>query len=127
MPEKPEKVRHVSRSLERHVGAPREHTWGMLLAEIEQASWFPADASLVETVLSLEPPWRRCAAVGGPATGLDLFEGTFVIRDDGPECHVSWGVVVDPDPSPEGSTFLDAAIVTAGEFLDRLVRRAEDG
>ncbi len=126
MPEKPENVRHISRSLERHVDAPRARTWAALLAEIEQGPWFP-DATLVETVRSLEPPWRRSSRVDGAGTHLDLLEGTFVLRDDGSECHVSWGVVIDPEPSPAGAAFLDSVMESTGAFLDRLVRRAERG
>jgi hypothetical protein len=119
--------KHVSRSLERHVMASRDHTWAVLLAEIERGvgPYIVDGQPLVETVLSLEPPWRRCYKVEGPATGLDLYEGTFVIRDDGPECHLSWGVVVDPEPSEAGREFLEFAIGMIGGFLDRVVAAAE--
>ena len=93
------KKKHVSASLERHVRAPREHTWDVLLREIEAAGGgyvkegdppphgagavlhLPLDSEappLVETVLSLEPPWRRVYEVTGD-TGLDLYQGTFAI------------------------------------------------
>lgn len=147
MTDKPQKAKHISRSLERHVQAPREHTWEVLLAEIEQATGgYVTDGSpaphgagavlhlpigdgdpLVETVLSFEPPWRRSYKVEGAATGLDLYEGTFVIRDDGDECHLSWGVVIDPKPSDDGLAFLDVAIATISGFLDRVVATAETG
>lgn len=119
-------VKHVSRSLERHVMASRDHTWAVLLAEIERGVG-PYGEPLVETVLSFEPPWRRCYKVEGTGTGLDLYEGTFVIRDDGPECHISWGVVVDPEPSEAGWEFLEFAIGMIGGFLDRVVVAAESG
>ena len=80
---------------------------------------------LVETVLSFEPPWRRAYEVVGEATHLDLYQGTFVLRDDGAECHLSWGVVFDPEPSPEGLEFIEFAIVFIGELLDRVVEAAE--
>jgi polyketide cyclase/dehydrase/lipid transport protein len=140
-------VKHVSRSLERHVTASRDHTWAVLLAEIErgvgpyivEGSPPPHGSGavlhlaigdgepLVETVLSFEPPWRRCYKVEGTGTGLDLYEGTFVIRDDGPECHISWGVVVDPEPSVAGWEFLEFAIGMISGFLDRVVVAAESG
>ncbi len=62
----------------------------------------------------------------GPGRGLDLCHGTFVLRDDGPECHLSWGVVVDPDPSPEGAAFLGQVVATIDRFLDRVVAAAEE-
>ncbi len=144
-------AKHVSRSLERHVKAPREHAWKVLNDLIEQTAGgyvVEGDPSphgegavlhlqlpgrhessgsgevLVETVLSFEPPWRRAYSVAGP-TGLDLYHGTFVLRDDQDECHLSWGVVVDPEPSPEGSAFLDFAVATIDGFLDFVVAVAE--
>lgn len=144
-------TKHQSRSLERHVKAPREHTWKVLLDLIEQVTGgyvvegdpaphgrgavlhlklpgrqevLGADEPLVETVLSFEPPWRRAYSVTGP-TGLDLYHGTFVLRDDGPECHLSWGVVVDPEPSPEGEAFLDLAVAMIDGFLDFIVAVSE--
>ncbi len=139
------KKKHVSSSLERHVRAPRVRTWEVLLREIESKTGGyvlesePAAHSvgavlhrdhgdgrppLVETVLSHEPPWRRSCQIDGD-TGLDLCQGTFVIRDDGDECHVAWAVVVDPEPTVEGRAFLDATISAMGDFLDRVVAAAE--
>lgn len=141
---KPRKVRHTSRSLERHVRAPREHTWAVMLDLIETGTGgyaVPGDPpphgvgsvihlqvgdgpTLVETVQSFEPPWRRNYRVEGDH-GLDLYEGTFVLRDDGDECHVSWGLVVDPEPSERGWAFVETAIGFIDGFLDRLVTAAE--
>jgi hypothetical protein len=120
-------VKHVSRSLERHVMTSRDRTWSVLLAEIERGvgPYIVDGEPLVETVLSFEPPWRRCYKVEG--TGLDLYEATFVIRDDGPECHISWGVVVDPEPSEAGWEFLEFTIGTVRDFLDRVAVAAESG
>ena len=142
---KVKKVRYTSRSLERHVEASRVHTWGVLLAEIERAGGYvvPGEPAphgvgavrhldldvevraepLVETVLSFEPPWRRSAKVEGTMP-LDFFEGTFVLRDDGDECHLSWGVVVDPEPTGAGWEFLATAMTVVGSFLDRVVEAA---
>ncbi len=120
------KMRYTSRSLERHVHASRSHTWEVLLAELESGGHLPAGESepLVETVLSLEPPWRRSYRVEGP-TPLDFHEGTFVLRDDGDECHLSWGVVVDPEPTDAGWEFIDVVIGVVGAFMDRVVAIAQ--
>jgi len=143
--------KHQARSLERHVNAPREHTWVVLNDLIEkltgpyvvegdpaphgpgavlhlglpgQRELLGSDEHLMETVLSFEPPWRRAYSVTGP-TGLDLCHATFVLRDDAEECHLSWGVVVDPEPSPTGAAFLDFAVAAVDSFLDQVVIVAE--
>jgi len=139
--------KHISRSLERHVRATRDHTWRVLLKQIEATAGpyvvegsppphgegavlhlmlDPSKPPLVETVLSFEPPWRRAYKIEGD-TGLDMYHGTFAIRDDGPECHLIWGVVVDPEPSAEGLEFLELAISVIAGFLDRVVSVAEGG
>ncbi|MEM7139627.1 MAG: SRPBCC family protein [Actinomycetota bacterium] len=143
-PEKPKKVKHTSRSLERHVRAPREHTWTTMLELIEMNTGgyvvegdpaphgvgavihlqLGAGDPLVETVQSFEPPWRRNYRVEGDH-GLDLYEGTFVLRDDGDECHLSWGLVVDPEPSEQGWAFVDLAMTVIGGFMDQVVEVAE--
>jgi len=128
MPDRPRMVKHISRSLERHVMARRESTWLVLLAELERGAARVGESEVVvETVLSLEPPWRRSSKLEGAATGLDLCEGTFVIRDDGSECHLSWGVVIDSEPSEAGWEFLDSTIKTIEGVLDRVVAVAEAG
>ena len=139
------KKKHVSSSLERHVLAPRDRTWEVLLREIESKTGgyvvegdpAPHGAGavlhlddgggrppLVETVLSYEPPWRRSCRIDGD-TGLELYQGTFVIRDDGDECHLAWAVVVNPEPSATGQAFLESAIAGMDGFLDRVVAAAE--
>ncbi|MEZ5167956.1 MAG: inositol monophosphatase family protein [Acidimicrobiales bacterium] len=145
MSDKPMKVRYTSRSLERHVLATREHAWAVLLAQLEKETGglvvegspdrhgvgavFHLDlgvgAPLVETVQSFEPPWRRNYRVEGAAMPLDFYEGTFVLRDDGAECHLSWGVVVDPEPSDAGWEFLELAMTVVGGFLDRVAAAAQ--
>lgn len=142
-PEKPKKIRYTSRSLERHVRAPRERTWAVLLDRVEAAAGGyvePGDPPphgegavlrvrmgdgppLVETVLSFEPPWRRSCRIEGDH-GLDLYEGTFVVRDDGDESHLSWGLVVDPEPSERGWAFVDLALGVIGELLDEVAAEA---
>lgn len=143
-PEPPKKVKYTSRSLERHIAAPREHAWAVFLDTIERSGGpyviegDPAPHGvgsvlhlaigegepLVETVLSFEPPWRRSYRVEGDMA-LDFYEGTFVFRDDGDECHLSWGVVVDPEPTDDGWAFLDLAMTIIGAFMDQVVERAE--
>lgn len=127
MNDRPQKVRYTSRSLERHVLASRRHTWAVLLAATEREGGFRVDgagAPLVETVLSLEPPWRRSVRVEGDLP-LDFLETTFVLRDDGDECHLSWGVVVDPEPTEGGWEFLDLVMAAGGRFMDQVVEAAE--
>ena len=127
--------------------APRERTWRVLLDELEEHAggyavegdppphgagaerrWPTGQGAgpLVETVLSFEPPWRRACEVTGPGTGLDLCHGTFVLRDDGPECHLSWGVVYDPEPSPRGTEFIERSVSTIGGLLERVAVGAEE-
>ena len=143
MTDTPRKVRYTSRSLERHIRAPRRHAWSVLLAALEQGGGFVVEGDppphgagarrrvtfgdgppLVETVLSFEPPWRRSTRVQGEMP-LDFYEGTFVLRDDGDESHLSWGVVVDPEPTEAGWEFLDLAMEVVGRFMDQVVEAAE--
>lgn len=99
----------------------------MLLAELERSPLAVGESgALVETVLSFEPPWRRTSRIAGPATHLDLCEGTFVLRDDGAQCHLSFGAVIDPEPSDAGLAFLDRLLDSAVTFLDRVATAAED-
>ena len=107
--------------------ASRRQTWTVLLAAIEREGGIRVDGDgppLVETVLSLEPPWRRSVRFEGDLP-LDFLEGTFVLRDDGDECHLSWGVVVDPEPTDEGWRFLDLVMTAVGRFMDQVVEAAE--
>jgi hypothetical protein len=120
--EKPKKIRYTSRSLERHILAPRAHVWSVLLTALERGVG-DGDA-LVETVLSFEPPWRRSSRIEGEMP-LDFYERTFVLRDDGDECHLSCGVVVDPEPTEAGWEFLDLAMDVIGGFMDQVVARAQ--
>jgi hypothetical protein len=116
------KIRYTSRSLERHIAAPREHAWEVFLVALEGG--VGDGGSLVETVLSFEPPWRRSSRVEGDMP-LDFYERTFVFRDDGDESHLSCGVVVDPEPTEAGREFLDAAMGVIGRFMDQVVELAQ--
>jgi len=99
-----------------NVVASRDDVWPALIALIE--------AELdVGAVLSLEPPWRYCYEAAGSEPDLDFFEGTFVIRDDGAECHVSWGVVFDPDTTDRGDSAIERACNRTFGLLDDLARR----
>lgn len=158
-----EPKKHLSRSLERHVKAPRQHTWDVLHDLLEQVAGgyviegnppphgagavlhirLPGLAeslgyseplgrseplppeTLVETVLSYEPPWRRAYSLSGEITGLELYHGTFVLRDDGPECHLAWGVVTEPEPTPQGLAFLDFIVGAIDGFLGLVATTAE--
>lgn len=149
--------KHLSRSLERHVKAPRQHTWEVLHDLLEKLAGGyviegdpPPHGSgavlhirlpglveslghsealgsdvLVETVLSYEPPWRRAYSLTGEITGLELYHGTFLLGDDGPECHLAWGVVVDPEPTAQGLAFLDFMVGAIKGFLDLVATTAE--
>jgi len=68
----------------------------------------------------VEAPWRLCAEDAGSHPELDFFEGTFVIRDDGPTCHVSWGLVFDPEPSDAGLAEVERALAATAGLLDEL-------
>lgn len=140
----PPPARETRITLERHVRAPRETTWRVLCDTIEELAGpyvvegdppphgvgarlhlpHPAGGELVETVVSFEPPWRRVYIVEGD-TGLALYQGTFSLRDDGPESHLAWCVVADPEPGEAGRAFLDTAVAVIGDLCDLVVTRAE--
>ena len=46
-----------------------------------------------------------------PIAGPPIEGGTVLIRDDGPTCHVAWGLVFDPEPS-------DYALAEAERLLE---------
>lgn len=106
-----------ARSVERHVAAPRDATWAALLAELDEEP-------LAADVLSLEPPWRRVHQVRS-GTGLDIYQATFAIRDDGDECHLVAADLHDAEPDGEGAAFLAEALATMETVLGRVVTRAE--
>lgn len=107
------RVKHQSRSVELHVDAPRHRVWPALVEVIESA----VD---IDAALSVEPPWRYCYDAAGTEPDLEFFQGTFVIRDDGPECHVSWGVVFDPEPSEAGLIAIERACERTTTLLSDL-------
>ncbi|MEM9202886.1 MAG: hypothetical protein AAGC53_14580 [Actinomycetota bacterium] len=92
-PDTPKKIRYTSRSVEVHVDRPRTEVWPDVVAMVE--------AQGSSTALSVEPPWRLVYEVPTDATVLSFWQSTVLIRDDGPTCHVAWGIVFDPDPSAE--------------------------
>jgi hypothetical protein len=111
-------------AVERHVGAPRtavwEHLWSLLDAGLV------ADAGFSESVLSLEPPWRRAARLD--LAPFPLAEHTVALRDDGDECHLVWAYVVQP-PEPVGDgDGADAALARLQSALtawaDRIASRS---
>lgn len=108
----PAKVKHQSRSVERHLTVPRAEAW-------------PAIVALVDTLgpserLSVEPPWRLCFAMDTSASALDFWQGTFLVRDDGHECHVAFGLVFDPTPSDAGAREVDATLTDISARLAEL-------
>ena len=84
---------------ERHVVAPREATWAVLLDVLGSS---PDD-------LSVEPPWRHVRRL--TASGIEGVETTVTLRDDGPECHLAWcaGLTAEVD-----DTTADALLEPAG-------------
>ena len=103
--------KHQSRSVERHFDRPRSAVWPLILAAVDSS---PAEP------LAIEAPWRLCSEDAGSYPDLDFFQGTFVIRDDGPTCHVSWGLVFDPEPTEAGLAAAESALAETAALLDRL-------
>lgn len=98
---------------ERHVAAPREATWAVLLALLGSS----ADD------LSVEPPWRHVRRQTVP--GVEGVETTVTLRDDGPECHLAWcaGLAAEADDSVAGA-LLDQLAADGEELLARVERGA---
>ena len=121
------KKKYPSRSLEKLLDAPREHVW-QLLNELSAQdlprnlpSTDPAhDPTIVETLLSFEPPWRRAYSLSGPATNLSLCHAAYFLRDQGPQCQLSWGVVVNPQPSTQGLEFLECTVAATAAFINHI-------
>ena len=88
----PKKIRYQSRSVETHVDAPRNAVWERIVAVVRNL-----DRSTTE--LSFEPPWRFAYEVDTADSALEFWQSTVLIRDDGPTCHIAWGIVFDPEPS----------------------------
>jgi hypothetical protein len=94
---------------ERHIPAPRERTWAVLLDLLGAT----ADD------LSIEPPWRHVRRIDVP--GFERCETTVTLRDDGPECHLAWcaGLAAEVD-----DTTADAALVRLAIDGEALLERA---
>ncbi|MBT5137902.1 MAG: hypothetical protein HOH36_01090 [Acidimicrobiaceae bacterium] len=71
-------------------------------------------------MLAVEPPWRLCADDSEAHPDLEFMEGTFVIRDDGSMCLVSWGLVFDPEPTETGIVAVEQALASTAELLEGL-------
>lgn len=127
------KKKYQSRSLEKQINAPRTRAWQLLDDLLSQTPSYYESAShshgstgtTQETLLSYEPPWRRAFALSGTASGLELCHCTFFLRDDGPTCLLSWGVVIDPEPSPAGFEFLDFTITVTAKLLNEIAEQCE--
>ena len=94
---------------ERHVAAPREATWAVLLDLLGSS---PDD-------LSVEPPWRHVRRLTVP--GVDGVETTVTLRDDGSECHLAWcaGLSAEVDDSA-ADALLDQLAADGEELLVRV-------
>ena len=88
------------------MNVPREQVWPEVVALLAQSHWSAAD-------LSVEPPWRMSVELDRNGTGLEFLQSTVLIRDDGPTCHVAWGLVFDPEPTEE-------CLVSADHLLGRM-------
>lgn len=88
----PPKVRYQSRSVEQHVEARRDEVWPEVVAMIR-------DAVKPVEELSVEAPWRFAYEMDTSDSPLSFWQSTVLIRDDGPTCHVAWGLVYDPEPA----------------------------
>ena len=98
---------------ERHVAAPRDVTWGVLVDLLGSG---PDD-------LSIEPPWRHVRRRTVP--GVELCETTVTLRDDGPECHLAWsvGLTAEVDDTT-ADVLLDQLAADGEELLARVERGA---
>ena len=94
-PEPPKKIRYQSRSVEQAVERPRAEVWADVVAMVRMVLEPAAE-------LSVEPPWRFAVEMDTGGSALDFWQSTIVIRDDGPTCHVAWGMVFDPEPTDAG-------------------------
>ena len=101
----PKKIRYQSRSVETHVDAPRDAVWERIVAVIRDEVQ-PAEE------LSFEPPWRFAYEVDTTDSALAFWQSTVLIRDDGPTCHIAWGLVFDPEPS--GAALDESVEILAG-------------
>lgn len=108
--------KHQSRSIERQFNEPRAAVWPRIAAAVQSSS---------ATTLAVEPPWRLCVEDSEAHPDLEFVEGTFVIRDDGPTCLVSWGLVFDPEPTEAGLVAVEQALVSMAELLEGLGRERQ--
>ena len=87
------KIRYQSRSVEQHIDRPRSDIWPDVLAMVR--GWEPS------AELAVESPWRIAYEMATDDSPLTFWQSTVLIRDDGPTCHVAWGLVFDPEPSDD--------------------------
>lgn len=107
----PAKVKHQSRSVEHHLDVPRTVAWPAIVALVDELC--PRER------LSVEPPWRLAFEMDTADSELDFWQGTFLVRDDGGECHVAFGLVFDPVPS-------DAVLAEVERILADVSARLRD-
>ena len=110
------KIRYQSRSVEQRVGRPRDQVWVDVLAIIRE--------QIVPAVeLSVEPPWRFAYEMDTADSGFEFWQSTVLIRDDGPTCHVAWGLVFDPEPSEAALAESEQILADLQSKLDGLADR----
>ena len=123
------KISYRTVTLERPLPVPRARAWTALVdATSARTSGVDLGAplgSVIEVVISDEPPWRRVARLDGDHPSA-LVQTTFTIRDDGDRCLVAWSCLVDPtdvDPATL-DTLVDVVADDGAAQLDRIVASA---
>ncbi len=87
---KKKKKRYTTVVVEQPIDAPRAHAWESVLAVAA------TEPFATHEQLAVEPPWRWVYRADDDQVAF--YEGTITIRDDGPTCHLSWSLVLDPLP-----------------------------
>lgn len=106
------KIAYRTGTTEQHLAVPRERAWAALLEVLDETRLADAlGGGCVESPLSTEPPWRRVSALAGGPARTERCEVTFTLRDDGPECHLTWSFLVHPGA---GDADLATALEQAG-------------
>jgi len=113
------KIRYQSRSVEQHIDRPRSDIWPDVLAMVR--SWEPS------AELAVESPWRIAYEMATDGSPLTFWQSTVLIRDDGPTCHVAWGLVFDPEPSDDALAEAERLLeVMSAQLGDLAAGRVDD-
>lgn len=111
------KIRYFSASVEASSQRCRDDVWAHVAEMV--ASAFPEARPL-----SVEAPWRYVYKMPEGSRGLGLWQGTVLLRDDGPTSHVAWSLVLYPEPAElvvaESELILAEMDRTLTELMHRL-------